>query len=120
MTGRGACFEVVRWASARPNILLASRRRPGSITTVARYLKWPEPQMAALTKNLQRRVLQQHNRLRIDDAAVGDHGERFVERKLQHLDLLPFVREAAAGAHAHRRQVFGDEEVHLFGDRSRA
>ena len=52
-------------------------------------------------ENIQRGVLQQHDGLGVGDAAVGDHRERFVDRKLQHLDVLAFVREAAAAADPH-------------------
>ncbi len=42
------------------------------------------------------------------------------DRQLQHLDILAFVGDAAAVAYFHARLVFGDEEVQLLGDRSRA
>ena len=46
---------------------------------------------------MQRGVLQQHDGLCIHDAAVGDHGEGLVDGRLQHLDVLAFLGEAAAG-----------------------
>src|SRR6476646_11407500 len=71
-------------------------------------------------KNIQRRILQQHDGLRIHDAAVGDHGERLVYRQFQHLDILAFVGNAAAAADPHRWVIFADKEVQFFGDRSGA
>ena len=71
-------------------------------------------------KNIQRRVLQQHDRLGVDDAAVADHGERLIDRQFQHLDVLALVGDAAAAADLHLRIVFGDEEVQFFGDRAGA
>ena len=55
-----------------------------------------------------------------DDAAVGDHRERGIDRQFQHLDVLAFVGEAAAAADPHRGVILGDEEVQLLRDRTRA
>ena len=45
---------------------------------------------------MQGRVLQQHDRLAVADAAVVDHAQRLVEGHLHHLDVFAFVLEPAA------------------------
>src|SRR5258705_343543 len=69
-------------------------------------------------KNIQRRILQQHDGLGVRNAAVGDHGERLVDWQFQHLDILAFVGDATAAADPHRWVILADEEVQFFGDRS--
>jgi hypothetical protein len=51
----------------------------------------PPYDVGASSKNIQRRVLQQHDGLGVRDAAVGDHRECFVDGKLEHLDVLAFM-----------------------------
>ena len=55
-----------------------------------------------LSENIQRRILQQHDRLRVHDSAVADHLERLIERQFQHLNILALMRETAARADSHR------------------
>ena len=45
---------------------------------------------------MQRGVLQQHDRLGVDDPSVRDHRQRLVDAELQHLDVLAFMRKAAS------------------------
>lgn len=55
--------------------------------------------------------LQQHDRLRVADGAVADHGEGFVQRKLKHFDILPLAFVAAAFGDAVGGGIFGGEQV---------
>src|SRR5271166_1428764 len=58
-------------------------------------------------------VLQQQNRLRVDDFAARDHRQSLVERRLQNLDILAFMLDAAAVPDLVGRRIFGDEEGEL-------
>ena len=58
-------------------------------------------------KNIQRRILQQHDGLGVRDAAVADHGQRLIDRQFQHLDVLALVercrrrcRPSSAGSYS--------------------
>src|SRR3954451_14324258 len=105
MTGRDRCFRSTNSAGS------SSRAKAG--THNYKCSLW-----SRLPKNIQRRVLQQDDRLGVEDAAVGDHGQRRIDRQFQYLDVLTLVREAAAAADPHIRLVFGDKEMLSFSDRT--
>src|SRR5262249_10509576 len=71
-------------------------------------------------ENVQRRVLQQHDSLAIDDLAPSDHAQRLGNRQFDALDVLALVTDSAAGARLGRRIVLGDEEVESLRHRARA
>src|ERR1700694_1091422 len=84
-----------------------SRANESSIGTIECFKAWIRVMRilfnpVSSSKNIQRRVLQQHDGLGIDDAAVADHGQRLINRKLQHLDVLAFGGDATAAADPHR------------------
>src|SRR3954471_11937010 len=67
-------------------------------------------------KQVQRCVLQQHDRLRVADLTRGDSAERVVERQLHHFDVL--LLDSAAFVHALRARILGHEEVQDLRDGS--
>ena len=61
-------------------------------------------------------MLQQQDRLGIDDAAVGDHGEGFGGIDLEHLDILAFMLGTATMRNAIGGRIFGNEAIEPLGD----
>src|SRR5689334_9948787 len=128
MTGRGACFDSA--------VMAAKNCRMGK-GAIAPYRPWwwarfglrswqvavdivALPTYKSSSENIQRGVLQQHDGLGVGDAAVGDHGECFVDGKLEHLDVFAFMRESATETDAHLGLVFADEEMDLLRQGARA
>src|SRR3569832_2930440 len=71
------------------------------------------PLCRACAEDVQRCVLQQHDRLAIANLTRGDFRLCRLDRQLEHLDVL--LLHAASGGSPLCGGVFGDEEMENFG-----
>lgn len=67
---------------------------------------------------MQRDILQQHDRLAIDNLTCLDHLQRVVQPQLQHFDVFTIMFQPAAVVQLRLRRIFRHEEEQLFRHRA--